>query len=164
MNTNRWLLAGALLLPWLSIPILGKKAIKRFLPATIFISTFVHLEGLYAEKRKWWWFFERLHPKMNGMTPFLLGTFTVGTLWILRYTFGNFLVYIVTNFLVHLAFVFPLMNWLTKIGIGSLIRLNRMQLLALFTFKAVMLYGFQILVEKIRKIGQDNNQYESTTE
>ncbi|QOR64710.1 hypothetical protein IM538_12625 [Cytobacillus suaedae] len=164
MSTNRWLLFGVMLLPWLSIPLLGNKYIKRFLPATIFITSFVHFEGLYAERRKWWWFFERLHPKMNGMTPFLLGPFTVGTLWILRFTFGNFLLFIVTNFLVHLAFVFPLLNWLTKIGIGSLIRFNRMQLLALFTFKSALLYVFQMFVEKLKNISRDNNQYHSTTE
>jgi hypothetical protein len=158
MKYSKWLLAGMMILPWIAVPLLDRNSIKRFLPATLFICLFVRLESILARKRRWWWFYEKLHPRLMGVTPFILGPFFVGTLWILRLTYGKFLLYMVSNHIVHLIFVYPLVTWLKQSGILSLVRLKRLQLLLIFTFKAVLLYGFQYLKEKVQGEGTEETE------
>ncbi|GAM14526.1 hypothetical protein [Mesobacillus selenatarsenatis] len=43
-------------LPWLSLPLLGKQTFRKFLPGTLFMAIYLIFEGRLAEKRKWWWF------------------------------------------------------------------------------------------------------------
>jgi hypothetical protein len=34
-----------------------------------------------AKKRKWWWY-QTLHPKLSGVIPFIWGPFLIGSMWI----------------------------------------------------------------------------------
>lgn len=61
------ILLGMLVLSWLTLPLLGKKEIKRFLPASVLMSVLVALEMRLAKKRRWWWFYVKIHPKLSGV-------------------------------------------------------------------------------------------------
>lgn len=89
MKYSKSLLVLMMILPWFSVPLLGKGDFKRFLPAGLFISLIVRIVNYIAKKRKWW--YETLHPKISGVIPFMLGSFLIGSLWILKWTYGNFL-------------------------------------------------------------------------
>ncbi len=54
------------LLPWLTVPFIGAKSLRRFLPSSIFMSLFLIAEGRFAEKKKWWWFPFNLKPNVLG--------------------------------------------------------------------------------------------------
>jgi hypothetical protein len=43
-----------IILPWFTVPLLGKNSFKRFLPAGLFISLVVRIVNFIAKKRKWW--------------------------------------------------------------------------------------------------------------
>jgi len=140
-----------MIVPWLSLPFLGGKSTKRFLPAAIFIALFVTIEDIFAKRRKWWWWYEYIHPKLSGIIPFLWGPFFVGSLWILKLTYGKFTRYIVLNLIVDSFFVYFLVNWLKKLGIASLVRMKKYQLSLLFLLKSLVLYAFQFIKENCIK-------------
>lgn len=152
MKFSKLLLLIMFIIPWFTLPMLGIKSIKRFLPASIFISLIVTLESIFAKKRKWWWWYERLHPNLQGGFPLTWGPFLIGSMWILKLTYGKFFIYLISNFLVDTLFTYPFVTFLKKQGIASLVRLKKYQLSLLFFFKSLLLYGFQILKEKLTKM------------
>jgi hypothetical protein len=138
-------------LPWISVPFLGNKTLKRFLPGTLFITVYVTIEGWLAEKNKWWWFFHKKNPNMLGEVPLILGPFVVGTFWTLKLTYGNFKNYFITNLVVDSFFTYVMVYIFKKIGYVSLVRLNRFRLSLLFLIKSLALYGFQYGYELLKE-------------
>lgn len=141
------LLLLMMIFPWFSLPLLGKRSLKRFFPATLFIALVVTIEEVIAKKCKWWWWYEKIHPKLSGIVPFVWGPFFVGSLWILKLTYGKFTKYIILNLFADSFFTYFLVNWLKKLGIASLVRLKKYQLSLLFFLKSLLLYGFQFFKE-----------------
>ncbi|MCM2535370.1 hypothetical protein NDK43_27305 [Neobacillus pocheonensis] len=142
------ILLGMLVLSWLTLPLLGKKEIKRFLPASVLMSVLVALEMRLAKKRRWWWFYVKIHPKLSGGFPFTWGPFLVGSMWILRFTYGKFVWYLLLNLIVDTFFTYKFVDMMKSLGIGSLVRLKNYQLSLLFFIKSLLLYGFQMIREK----------------
>lgn len=151
-----WLLI--IILPWFTVPLLGKSTFKRYLPAGIFISIMVRIVNVIAKKRKWWWWYEPLHPKISGVIPFILGPFIVGSMWILKWTYGKFFKYMTLNLIFDSVFTYVVVHYLTKFGIASLVRMKKIQLMYVFTVLASLLYIFQSLKENINWniIGSNN--------
>lgn len=137
------------LLPWLTVPFLGGKVLKRFLPSSLFMSLYLVAEGRFAEKKKWWWFPFNVKPNVVGEIPLILGPFLVGSLWILRYTYGKFKLYLLINLIVDSLFTYIGIDLFKKIGYASLVRLTKFQLSMVFLIKTFLLYGFQVLYEKL---------------
>lgn len=139
-----------MILPWFTIPLLGKTSFKRFLPSAIFISLIVSIVHFIAKQRKWWWWwYEKIHPKEPGGVPFIFGPYLVGTLWILKWTYGKFSRYIILNLIIDGAFTYGLVNYLQKFGIASLVRMKKIQLVYVFMNDALLLYGFQFFNDKV---------------
>lgn len=126
---------------------LGRATVKRYLLATVFISIVVRIECIFAKKRKWWWVYEKLTPKLSGEFPLIWGAFFVGTMWILKLTYGKFFVYMFTNLIVDSIFAYPFMNFFKKFGLASLVRFKKYQLSLIFFVKSLLLYGIQYLKE-----------------
>ena len=143
------LLPILMVVSWLTVLMLKKEDFKRFLPASILISLFVRGESVIARKRKWWWFYEKIHPKLTGEFPLIWGPFLIGSIWILKLTYRKFPAYILLNLTINSAFVYVFIDVCKKIGVLSLVRLSKLQLLAIFTFKALLLYAFQITYDKL---------------
>ncbi|MDP4170573.1 MAG: hypothetical protein Q8906_08175 [Bacillota bacterium] len=148
MKNFKLLLLASLLAPWLTLPLIGRRDLKRFFPAGLFIALVVRAESTIAKKRVWWWFYKQLSPKIIGETPLIWGPFLVGSIWILKFTYGKFLLYMSINLAVDTFFVFKLLKWMKKAGIASLVRMNNYQLLFTFLIKSLVLYGFQYAWER----------------
>lgn len=140
------------ILPWLTIPLIGEKTLKRFLPGALFMCVYVIAEGRFAEKKKWWWFPYKVRPNVLGEMPLILGPFLVGSLWLLKFTFGKFKRYLLANIIIDSFFTYIMTDWFRKIGYASLIRLTKFQLSLLFLVKSILMYGFQVLYEKVLTI------------
>jgi len=149
LKVAKALLPAMMVLSWLTIPLLGKKAIKRFLPASILMVIVVWLESRLAKKRKWWWYYVKIHPKLSGGFPLIWGPFLIGSIWILRFTYGKFKWYVLLNLVVDTVFTYKFVDILKDFGIASLVRLKNYQLSILFFVKSLLLYGFQMIREKI---------------
>lgn len=152
MKYNKLILFFMMVLMWLTIPLMGKNTIKRFFPAGILIALITRLENYFAKKRTWWWWYQKFHPKLSGSFPFVWGPFLIGSMWILKFTYGKFYRYLIVNLIVDSIFTYILVDkWLTKWGIASLVRMKKIQLSLLFFFDSLLLYGFQYLLEKIKE-------------
>lgn len=148
MKYSKQLLVLMIILSWFSLPFTGKQTIKRFLPASLFMAIIVRVVNIIAKKRKWWWWYVKIHPSVSGSFPFVWGSFFVGSLWILKYTYGNFINYIGLNLIAHSAFTYVVEPVLQKLGIASLVRMKKIQLMYVFMVLAFLLYGFQFVKEK----------------
>lgn len=143
MRKTKLIILLMTILPWFTAPFIGGKTIKRFLPGAIFMAIYVTLEGAFATKRRWWWFPTDAKPNVVGEMPLILGPFFIGSLWILKYTYKRFFLYIFVNLLVDSFFTYIMLGWLKKIGYVSLFRINKIQLSLIFMIKTLVLYGFQ---------------------
>lgn len=76
------------------------------------------------------------------------GSFLVGSLWILKWTYGNFIKYMGLNLIVDSAFTYVLEPYLQRFGIASLVRMKKIQLMYVFMVLTILLYGFQFVKEK----------------
>ncbi|WP_078554536.1 hypothetical protein [Bacillus alkalicellulosilyticus] len=144
---TKWYLLGVAIIPWISLVFMDKHSIKRFFPTSILMGLLLIGESLLARKKMWWSIYKKPHPNIMGEAPLIMGPYIVGSMWMLRFGFGNILRYSILNLCVHLFFVYVLMDRFKRIGYWSLIRLKKYQLLLLFIIEAIILYGTQIIFE-----------------
>lgn len=145
MKNNKSFLLLLLILPWLTIPLLGKDALKKYLPSAIFIDTFTKAIDILGEKKKWWKFYKGI-PPLNSMNFFNFGPYIVISLWILKLTYGKFRLYLTTNIILHILFIYGGgLKLVQRYKILSLKKLPRFQYFALDFLRAILLYSFQFI-------------------
>lgn len=148
---KQWIISGAMVLfSWLTLPFLGKNNIKRFFPASFLIVLFEIINVLIGKRRRWWFFYNKPNSYFSGEFPFNIGPFLVGSMWILKFTYGNFKKFILINAIIDAIFTFPLIMFLKKMKVVTLARINHFQFFLYIFYKAFLLYGFQRLFEKYR--------------
>ncbi|WP_078382007.1 hypothetical protein [Sutcliffiella halmapala] len=138
---------ATLILPWLTVPFMGKRNFIRFLPVASFVNLILSVFSLISHRRKWWITNNPLSPGPIDFT-FLLGPYFVATLWIFRLTYGNFPKYLITNMVLDLINAYPL----PVIGnFFDIVKFKKMKHSVWYLINislAVIIYGFQYLVEK----------------
>ncbi|MCA1064268.1 hypothetical protein QTG56_03505 [Rossellomorea sp. AcN35-11] len=142
-NKNKLYILILMLLSWVFLFLAGKESIKKYLPASIFMSILVYCENVIAEKKKWWMITTKLVPKANGILPFVIGVFLSGSVWILKLTYSNFYLYVVVNLLVDAFFTYPFYSIFKKMGVWRMVRMKQYQLSMLFFIKSILMYAFQ---------------------
>ncbi len=145
MKKNRWIVVLMAVLPWMSLPLMGKNIFKKYALAALTMSTYLVLEGRFAEKRKWWWFPYNVRPNVLAELPLIFGPFFIGSIWILKYTFGKFKLYFLVNLIIDSLFTYIGMDLFKKVGYVTLVRLTKFQLSVVFLIKTFLLYGSQLL-------------------
>jgi hypothetical protein len=139
-----------IVVPWLSILFLGKKNIKRFSIAGIFIVIFEIINHMYGHKHKWWKFYDKKKSFIKDELPFSIGPYMPLSLWILKYSYGNFKKFVLLNVISDGIFAFFMIDLLKRFKIIGLKRLNHIQFFVYLHYKAYLLYGFQYLYEKFK--------------
>lgn len=134
-----------LILPWLTVPFLGQNSLKKYLPASIFMCTFTKALQLFGEKKKLWRFYKGI-PPLNSANFFNFGPYVVMSLWILKFTFGKFPLYIISNTILQFCFIYlGGLKFLKHYKIASLYGITKFQYLAIDFCRALALYGFQYI-------------------
>ncbi|WP_026568615.1 hypothetical protein [Bacillus sp. UNC41MFS5] len=147
-NKNQWLLnVPMVLLVWLTLPFLGVRNIKKFLPASIFIVIVEILLAQIGKERKWWVFYKK-NSFISVALPFYIGPFLIGSMWILKWTYGNFKRFLTLNAIVDGMFTILMMSLLKKLKLVTLVRFNKIQFFLYLFLKSFLFYGFQYLIEK----------------
>ncbi|GAE37431.1 hypothetical protein [Halalkalibacter akibai] len=137
-----------ILIPWVSVLFLGKKSFKRYLPASFIIGIFEILNHVYGHKRNFWEFYDKPKSFIRDELPFDIGPYIPLSMWILKYSYGNFKKFVVINAVANGFFAFLFMPFLKKIKIIRLRRLNYFQFFFYIHYKAYLLYGMQYLLER----------------
>jgi hypothetical protein len=139
-----------IVIPWLSLLFLRKREVKRFSLAGVVIVIFEIINHLIGHKRNWWKFYNKRKSFITNELPFSIGPYMPFSIWLLKYSYGNFKKFIGLNVIADGLFAFILMDILKKLKIIRLNRLNRIQFFIYLHFKAYILYGVQYLVENKR--------------
>jgi hypothetical protein len=140
-----------ILIPWLSLLFIGRRSLRRYSFAGAFIVVFEIINHLYGHKKKWWKFYEKRKSFIRDELPFSVGPYMPLSMWILKYSYGNFKKFVLLNFLSDGFFAFLFINVLKKFKIAKLNRLNHFQFFIYLHFKAYILYGVQYLYERIKR-------------
>ncbi|WP_188694501.1 hypothetical protein [Pullulanibacillus camelliae] len=146
MKHSKLFLLALLILPWLSIPLLGKPAFKKYLPSALFICTFTKAIDIFGENNKWWKFYKGL-PPLNSMNFFNFGPYLITSLWILKLTYRKFFIYMLSNTTLHILFTYFGLKYVKRFKIFSLVELTKFQYLIIDIIRAVLLYSFQRITD-----------------
>lgn len=142
-----------IIVSWLIYPLLGRRTLKRFLPASILSILLTSLDLQIGKRRKWWIFYNNPRSSIRNEIPFLIGPMQLMALCTLKWSYGNFKKFLLLNAIVGITFTFPLTWLFTKLKLYKLEKINNLQFFLYFYYKAFFLYGFQYLIEKnLRRI------------
>ncbi|WP_102345946.1 hypothetical protein [Bacillus sp. Marseille-P3661] len=145
MKNSKLFYISLLILPWLTVPFLGRNSFEKYLPAAIFISTFTKAIDLFGEKKKWWRFYRGI-PPLDSMNFFNFGPYFVTSLWLLKMTYGRFPLYLISNLILHICFIFlGGVKLVDRYKIFTLEKLTKFQYLAIDFLRALLLYSFQYI-------------------
>jgi hypothetical protein len=147
MKNSKLFYVALLILPWLTVPLLGRSSFKKFLPAAIFMGTFTKAIDLFGEKKKWWRFYKGI-PPLDSMDFFNFGPYIVTSLWMLKLTYGKFSIYSISNMILHICFIyFGGVKLVNRYKIFTLEKLTKSQYLAIDFLRAFILYSFQYMID-----------------
>ncbi|WP_068676703.1 hypothetical protein [Oceanobacillus sp. Castelsardo] len=136
-----------IVIPWLSLIFIGKRNFKRYSMVGIIIVFFEIINHIIGNKKKWWVFYNKKGSFLVNELPFSIGPYMPISMWIMKYTYGNFKKFVITNILSDGLFAFIVMDILKKIRIIKLHKLNKLQFFFYIHYKAYLLYGIQYLKE-----------------
>ena len=148
-------------IPWLSLFFMKQTEARRWLPVALFavvLTTIIHdvgtTLGFWATRQATFPFYE--------MMPYYYGTIPVLTIWIFKFTYGRFGIYMVANTILDLGFNFFLLNYfLPSSGLYDF-NLSPLQSLLITLIHAVVIYGYQLWQEGLllapKKIMNNNLQ------
>jgi hypothetical protein len=140
-----------ILIPWLSLLFIGKRNMRRYSFSGIFIVIFEIINHLYGHKRNWWKFYDKRKAFIKDELPFSVGPYMPISMWLLKYSFGNFKKFVILNVIFDGLFAFIFIDVFKKLKIVRLNRLNHVQFFIYLHYKAYLLYGVQYLFEKIKR-------------
>ncbi|HAQ06983.1 MAG TPA: hypothetical protein DCR24_05455 [Bacillus bacterium] len=142
-----------IIIPWLSLLFIGKRSIKRYSFAGIFIIIFEIINHIFGHKRKWWKFYDKQGSFLTNELPFSIGPYMPLSMWLLKHSYGNFKKFILLNVIADGLFAFLFIDLLKKVKIVGLDRLSNLNFFIYIHYKAYLLYGVQYLLEKIKSSG-----------
>jgi hypothetical protein len=146
MKNSKLFYITLLIIPWLTVPLLGRKSFIKYLPASIFMSTFTKAIDLFGEKKKWWRFYKSGTP-LDSMNFFNFGPYLVTSLWMLKMTYGKTLLFFISNFILHICFIyFGGLKFVKRYKIFRLDKLSKLQYLVIDFLRLSLLYSFQYVV------------------
>ena len=141
---------GLIIISWISILLLPKPAFRKYLPVSILCSLMVVCGCFVSYRYKWWKVKGGITELIFMDFSFIYGPFFAGTLWFFHLTFGKFKRYLLLNSLANISFSFPLTSFFEKYSVYKLVNLKRIYLFLLYSGFAVIIYGYQLLIERSR--------------
>lgn len=144
--SNQIILWGTLILPWLSLLFMPKKDIKRYISAGLLSTILCIIVVEIGIRYKWWVIRETTFP-FSVMPTYVYGFFPILPVWLLKYTYRRFGLYLAVDIVFNIVFAFVVLPWFAHRGI---IDFNAGLIVFIFeTIIALILYGFQRCQEDI---------------
>lgn len=144
-----WLI---LILPWLSLFLAKKTAIKRYMPVTILTALLTTIIFVTGYAYDWWTLHNDIILPFGYIVniPFNYGFYIIATFWIFYFTSHHFWIYISTQLVVNAFWAFWGLRW---IG-GKLLGIETLKIKSwkFFTVEVVVflvLYAYHRWQEKI---------------
>lgn len=146
--SNQTILAAVFILSWLTLLFMKKEDIKRFMPVGLF-ATVTSAMILEAGITFGWWVYPvKLYPFQN--VPYLYGPIPVSTMWILKFTYGRFWLYVGVDFLLNLFYTLVFESYfLGNRGVIQFQNVSPMLDVFMTSALGVIIYAYQIWQEGI---------------
>ncbi len=116
--SNQVILWVMVIIPWLSLFLMKKEDIKRYMPAGLFSSFLLVILQEVGVANNWWYFRETIYP-LGVFTPFTESVDIILPMWVLKYTYKRFWYYILVQIAGNIGFFFFLLPWFASRGIMS---------------------------------------------
>jgi len=123
---NQFIFWSILIIPVGSLIFLPQKDIKRYMPAALFTALTNTIIVDMGVSWNWWTINESIYP-LNEILP-LAFSFLIAEIWILKYTYGKLLLFLVVEVLLTFVFILLVQPWLSYLGI--FVRINVTNFLA----------------------------------
>jgi len=149
------------IIPWLSLFFMKKDEIKRYMPvalAAIITSILIYETGIAF---RWWVIGEYAYPL--HLMPFHIGLFPVLTMWVFRFTFRKFWIFLLVELALNIGFDFGFLGYfLPAMGILSFEEMSRPVAVCVTTAHGLLLYAYQLcrtasLSGPVRIAGEPSN-------
>ncbi|MEA4926973.1 MAG: hypothetical protein VB084_16930 [Syntrophomonadaceae bacterium] len=146
---------SVIVLPWLTLFLMKKEDVKRFLPVALFTvvsSAIIYESGITFNM---WSTRETAYP-LSQMLPSIYGAFPVLTMWVFKFTYDRFWSYLATNAVLDIVWAYVIFPWFVASGILVFLKSN-IYAFILTICHAILVYGYQIwqedkLVPAVRRI------------
>jgi uncharacterized membrane protein len=149
--SNQVILWSMLILPWVTLFFMPREDIKRWMPAALFVMVTNTLIVDAGVTWKIWETHENAYP-LNEMISFVYGALPIGAMWILKYTYGRFLLYSAVQIACSLVLILLVQPLLHRRGIFVWIDENALGGIGAFTTTFVhfiLVYIYQMWQEAI---------------
>lgn len=144
---NQIILWAMLLVPWLTLFFMKREEIKRYISVGLFsaaTSIIIHDVGI----RLGIWAVQDIAYPFYSLETYLFGLFPVVTMWVLKFTYGRFWIYMGTNAILDLGFNFFFIGYiLPSLGIVSFVGGTPFRGWFITIGHAILVYGFQMWYE-----------------
>ncbi|RPF50407.1 hypothetical protein [Aquisalibacillus elongatus] len=160
MSRNIQLLVNILMviIPWLSVPFMGIRNLKKFLPASLLVFLMGIIDVQIGKKRRWWTFYNKPSSYFLNEFPFHIGPFLVGSMWVLKWGYGSIPRFILLNVITNAIFAGPLTSLTKNVKLFRTVWLSRIQFFFYFFYKSFFLYLFQRLFNAKKDTVSENNE------
>lgn len=143
--SNQVLLWFGFIAPWMTLLLMKKEDVKRFMPVallTVISGVLVTEAGVGTGL---WSVRETTFPLV--MTPtYIFGTMPVVAMWVFKFTYGRFWLFVIAELVANFAYTFFLKPWLASRGILSLLSAN-ITGFYIAGINSLLLYGYQMWQE-----------------
>ena len=146
--SNQVILWGTLILPWLSLLFMPREDIKRYISVG-FLSTIFCIIVIETGIRYAWWAIRETTFPLAVIPTYAYGLFPVFPMWLLKYTYGRFGLYLSVDIILNIVFAFVVLPWFGRIRIVDFDFTDGYIVFVFETVIAIILYGFQIWQEGI---------------
>jgi hypothetical protein len=140
-----------IIIPWLSLLLIGKRDLKRFSLSGVFIVIFEIINHLYGHKRKWWKFYDKRNSFIKDELPWSIGPYLPISMWLLKISYGNLKKFVVLNAIFDALFAFVFIDIFKRLKLVGHNNINHFQFFIYLHYKAYLLYGVQYLYEKMKR-------------
>ena len=113
---NQVLLWSSFIIPWLTLLFMPKEDVKRFLPAGFLVTILCIIFTETGISNGWWVIRETTYP-LAVIPTYTYGAFPVMAMWSLKYTFGRFRLFLVTEAVLNALLAFVIFPWIASRGI-----------------------------------------------
>ncbi|MBM7651086.1 hypothetical protein [Neobacillus cucumis] len=147
---------GLFLIPWLTVFFIPKEEFKKYTPVATFATLIVLAESVLSGPFKWWKVKGGPLQKALNDFSFIFGPFFVGTIWIFRFTYGKFWLYLLANILMDSFLTYPASWILQKLHVFKLVRFKPKHIFFTAMPYAILIYLYQMYISKPKHINDQS--------
>ncbi len=149
--SNQVIVWSMLILPWLTLFFMPREDIKKWMPAVLFVMVTNTIIVDVGVTLKIWETRENIYP-FNEMISFVYGALPIGSMWILKYTYGRFWLYTVAQIIGSFVLILLVQPWLHRRGIFVWIDENDLAGIGAFSTtlaQLILVYIYQAWQESV---------------